>query len=404
MAGFDFDDIPEDMEEQPMGVPEDVAAVIRRASVAAAEFTELEHQWRRAAELVAASQAQLKVDKETLAAKQIVAKANVFARQNHSLQNAVKKRQAALIEAEAAVELAQQAEASRAKVLPRPREAAEQARQECAKIVDEAVLEKLMSAAPSDLPDLPKIPWLPFGSEAAGAVVRLFVFFGPSKPASQYQPWVQVGTAISEAVRVCPVELPGKGEFKGATRGDVHVLAEAFIRDVLGPLQSDGRPFALLGFSVGARVAYEIARRVPPLRLYVAGRAAPHIMSPGQPPEAKAVPSIPQAKLNDPAALSLRKFDLSLGTTPLRAEDTMGRPLLTRVSCRLRVHESTLDASWPPSVIGDSWDQYSPVPEALQKTTYTNLTHDELCSSAGKPLLEDVLADLLNLVKAHPLA
>lgn len=216
--------------------------------------------------------------------------------------------------------------------------------------------------------------------------------------------------------------------------GNAHVLAEAFIRDVLRPLQRDGRPFALLGFSIGARVAYEIARRMPPLRLYVAGRAAPHI----GPPEAEGKPGS-NPDFDDPAdalrwvisqnwgsSVALEKIvkdaedrndtgslwkyarpimnDISLGNTVLRDEDTKGRPLLTRVSCRLRVYESSLDASWPPSVIGDGWDRYSAVPEALQKKAYTNLTHDELCSTAGKPLLEDVLADPLTLIQAHPLA
>lgn len=52
-------------------------------------------------------------------------------------------------------------------------------------------------------------------------------------------------------------------------------LVEALVRDAESP-------FALFGHSLGALVAYELARRAssPPRRLFVAGRGAPHLPAP----------------------------------------------------------------------------------------------------------------------------
>merc|ERR1712187_932212 len=85
-----------------------------------------------------------------------------------------------------------------------------------------------------------------------------------------------------------------------------HALADAFIRDVLDLVLRDGRPFALLGCCIGARLCYEIARRRSPVRLYVAGRAAPHCGARGQPQEFEGGPMAPDMPSGQVAASLLQ--------------------------------------------------------------------------------------------------
>merc|ERR1712039_1124589 len=105
----------------------------------------------------------------------------------------------------------------------------------------------------------------------------------------------------------------------------------------------------------------------------------------------------PEAYLNK-YAKSIRD-DLTIGHTPLRETDAEGQRLPVRIACRIRVYESENDTTWPPSVVQKTWDRYCPGPKC-KKTTYPKITHDELCSATGVPLLKDVLVDLHELLYA----
>ncbi len=92
-----------------------------------------------------------------------------------------------------------------------------------------------------------------------------------------FQNWPAWLQGVAE---VCPAHLPGRGTRRSEpayTSVDVAVDALA---DAIVPIAD--RPFALFGCSMGALIAYELARRLdarhrPPAALIVAACAAPHL-------------------------------------------------------------------------------------------------------------------------------
>jgi medium-chain acyl-[acyl-carrier-protein] hydrolase len=92
--------------------------------------------------------------------------------------------------------------------------------------------------------------------------------------------------ALPSSVDVRGIELPGHGRRR---QEPLRLDVAAMVDDIVShgrPLFD--RPIALFGHSMGATIAFELARRlgaagVPPVRLYVSGRRAPHLPDP-QPP------------------------------------------------------------------------------------------------------------------------
>jgi acyl transferase domain-containing protein/surfactin synthase thioesterase subunit len=116
--------------------------------------------------------------------------------------------------------------------------------------------------------------WLALPPQRKGARVRLFVVaaLAPEPPSE----W---GAQLGAQVELCPVLLPGRGPRSGELPlARVEELAEQLVPRVVA--QAD-RPFAFLGFDVGALVLYEVARRLcrrgsyVPTHLFVAGAVSP---------------------------------------------------------------------------------------------------------------------------------
>jgi medium-chain acyl-[acyl-carrier-protein] hydrolase len=108
--------------------------------------------------------------------------------------------------------------------------------------------------------------------------VRLFCFPYAGGSAAFFRTWAE---KLSSGVEVCPVQLPGRA---GRLR------EPAFTRmDALVPELADGlarlldRPFAFFGHSMGALVAFELARHlrssrgIEPVHLFLSGRRAPRV-------------------------------------------------------------------------------------------------------------------------------
>jgi surfactin synthase thioesterase subunit len=88
-------------------------------------------------------------------------------------------------------------------------------------------------------------------------------------------------------VQVCPVQLPGRAErFAEAPFDRAGPLVDAVL-DAIG--DHFAGEYALFGHSMGAAVAYELARRLDvgkrtrPAHIFVSGRAAPHLGEPNRP-------------------------------------------------------------------------------------------------------------------------
>ncbi len=146
--------------------------------------------------------------------------------------------------------------------------------------------------------------------------MRLFCFPFAGGSAAAFFGWKD---ELSPALEVIPIEYPGRGSrWHEAPPTTVDTLIEA-ITDELRPRLD--RPYALLGHSFGALVAFEVAKRfhqtgaIAPVRLFVSAARAPHIL-PREPAihaladseflaELVGYGGVPEEILNNPELLSL---------------------------------------------------------------------------------------------------
>lgn len=124
-------------------------------------------------------------------------------------------------------------------------------------------------------PNTPDSPWFRHFHPAPAAGVRLVTLPHAGGSASFFFP---LSRALAPEVEVLAVQYPGRQDRRAEPCvDDLDTLADLISAELL-PLA--GRPLALFGHSLGAVLAYEVARRlerggVPPHTLVVSGRRAP---------------------------------------------------------------------------------------------------------------------------------
>jgi pyochelin biosynthesis protein PchC len=115
------------------------------------------------------------------------------------------------------------------------------------------------------------------------ARVRVVLFPHGGGSASYYRSWI---ASAPWDVEFLTVQYPGREDrFAEPVPADMRGLVDLVAADLL--LDGPPVPTVLFGHSMGAVVAYEIARRLtaagdPPAALIVSGHAAPHLARPGQ--------------------------------------------------------------------------------------------------------------------------
>ncbi|MET8560890.1 alpha/beta fold hydrolase [Streptomyces flaveolus] len=123
----------------------------------------------------------------------------------------------------------------------------------------------------------------------ADARIRLFCFPHAGAGSGAYRAWI---SALAPDIDVRPVELPGRdGRYAEPPRTSVTDLAHGCAGELLAALghETENRPYALFGHSLGAVVAYETARVLlrrgrPPAMLVVSGSEPPHrLTAPARP-------------------------------------------------------------------------------------------------------------------------
>lgn len=127
------------------------------------------------------------------------------------------------------------------------------------------------------------------------AQLRLFCFPYAGGSTLIFRRWAE---ALPASVEVCPVELPGRGSRLNETPfAHLMPLAQATVA-ALAPFLD--RPFALFGHSLGATLAFEVARLLrdeqqrTPVHFIVSARRAPQIENP-EPP----IHDLPEAEFMD---------------------------------------------------------------------------------------------------------
>lgn len=116
------------------------------------------------------------------------------------------------------------------------------------------------------------------------ASLRLFCFPFAGGGAQSFRAWPE---ALPGAVETCPVQLPGReSRMKEPPFSDVSPMVDALAAAIRPSLD---KPFVLFGHSMGAVIAFELARKLRrdhkllPACLIVSGRVAPHLQIPRPP-------------------------------------------------------------------------------------------------------------------------
>jgi medium-chain acyl-[acyl-carrier-protein] hydrolase len=166
--------------------------------------------------------------------------------------------------------------------------------------------------------------WLQVFKPGAAAAARLFCFPFAGGGAQSFSQWPE---QLPENVELCAVQLPGREtRLREPPIADAHALVRAMV-PALAPRMRE--PFILFGHSMGAILAFELARlletqwQLSPRLLIVSGRVAPHRRPPRAPinklPQAEFVEGLRHLNGTPPEILADREL-MAMITPMLRAD------------------------------------------------------------------------------------
>jgi medium-chain acyl-[acyl-carrier-protein] hydrolase len=120
--------------------------------------------------------------------------------------------------------------------------------------------------------------WITCSKPNPLACLRLFCFPYAGGGASIFRLWSE---QLPDEIEVCPIQLPGReSRLKETLFTQLEPLAETIATDLRSYLDI---PFAFFGHSMGALIAFEVARQLrrqgnsEPIHLFVSSRPAPQI-------------------------------------------------------------------------------------------------------------------------------
>lgn len=123
---------------------------------------------------------------------------------------------------------------------------------------------------------LAKSQWLPARRVNLNARMRLFCFPYAGGNESAYRHWQQ---KLPESIEVLPVQLPGHGSrIKEPPYSELRPLVRAASEALAAEME---KPFAFFGHSMGALIAFELAREllkqhaIQPVHLFISAKCAP---------------------------------------------------------------------------------------------------------------------------------
>lgn len=118
--------------------------------------------------------------------------------------------------------------------------------------------------------------WVTCPRPNPAARVRLFCLPYAGGGASAYRAW---SAQASQAIEVCPIQLPGR---ENRLRERAHTRLAPLLAELVAAIYPYlDKPFALFGHSLGALIAFQLARQlrreylIKPIYMFVSGRVAP---------------------------------------------------------------------------------------------------------------------------------
>jgi surfactin synthase thioesterase subunit/glycosyltransferase involved in cell wall biosynthesis len=182
---------------------------------------------------------------------------------------------------------------------------------------------KLLAIRLKNRASQPRYVWFPGIEETASGKPRLFCFPHAGGGASTYARW----RAILPDIAVCPVRLPGR---ESRLREDPFEDMTGLVRALVGAIDHWlGDPFAFFGHSMGAGIAFELARELRrrekplPQALIVSAARAPQLragwVAPSHPSDAELVERLRQLEGVPPELLENHEA-LRLALPALRAD------------------------------------------------------------------------------------
>ncbi|WP_426751945.1 thioesterase II family protein [Myxococcus sp. Y35] len=134
-----------------------------------------------------------------------------------------------------------------------------------------------MHSAPSSSPHAPD-RWFPTRKPLTAPRARLFCLPFAGGSVAIYHSWSQ---GLPAGVELCPIQLPGRERRLSEKPIDSLPVLVDMLLPVLAPLLD--RPFAFFGYSMGARISLELARRLQarsgprPLGLFLGAAGPPAV-------------------------------------------------------------------------------------------------------------------------------
>jgi medium-chain acyl-[acyl-carrier-protein] hydrolase len=121
-------------------------------------------------------------------------------------------------------------------------------------------------------------PWIVGGRTSSSALCRLFCLPHSGSGAFQFATWKDL---LPQVLDVCPIQLPGReNRLREPPLNRIQAIVENLASEINPYLD---RPYILYGYSLGALIAFELARELrrrkihPPLALCALARRAPHL-------------------------------------------------------------------------------------------------------------------------------
>ncbi|MGH3245952.1 MAG: thioesterase II family protein [Trebonia sp.] len=202
-------------------------------------------------------------------------------------------------------------------------------------------------------PEAYRTPWLPVRPPPEPGI-RLFCFPHAGAGGLAYQEWSRL---LPSSIQVLPVLAPGR---ETRLREAPYTRIEPYVEELAAALAPELRaPYALFGHSLGALVAFELARqartrRLPaPAHLFVSGRIAPQFTE-----HRRMLHRLPTAELNRevtalgglPGQLDLGDHRLGHLLAALRADLTVNETYAFRAEPVLGTATTALGGTADPRV------------------------------------------------------